>query len=126
MDGPPPLEDCSDLIKQRKSKTTIPPPTVKQAPIVKAPVKNLPTNTDSSLLHLDNKPLPTKIGLKSGFFNTKPKQTKKHEKIETLKPKSAPLVFDSVQQAIGKDSWTSPDFLAQIDANPILGTNSNP
>jgi hypothetical protein len=131
MDGPPPLEDCSDYIKQRQAKNkslSVPstaPITIKS--IDKNPVKKQ-TTTDSSLLFDQQKPPVKKpTGLKSGFFNTKSTK-KRSEKIETIKPKSSPLVIDSVQEALngamGKDSWTSPDFMKKIDENPVLGTSN--
>jgi hypothetical protein len=126
MNGPPPLEDCSLLLKQRKTKTTAPSisPT-----ILKQETPEFKTPTNSSLMHLENQPTPKPSGLKAGFFNSPTKKRdidpKSNKNIEKITPKSSPLVIESVQEAlkgaVGSEGWTSPDFLEKIDKNPILG-----
>lgn len=158
MDGPPPLEDCSELLKHRKAASTrknpqkIPLKPVSTPKLAAAAVANqTPTRkSDSSLLNLEGNPTTRTqtgkkqekafSGLKAGFLNNSSSNSNakkktapgKPAKMETVKPKSSPLVIESVQEAVKGDPSilgasginnlaTSAEFMAKIDKSPKLG-----
>ncbi|KAJ3380652.1 hypothetical protein HDU92_005855 [Lobulomyces angularis] len=146
-DLPPPLEDCTELLKKRekaKSKNQQKFEKIQEKPKIDASVDSslLDIKEDSNILNFSNKPLEKKPavsqsnnsgqfgGLKKGFFDSKPKEKVKNkiteknlENVSFNPNKGSSLVIEEVQENLKSENSPSnitSQLLNQINLSPSL------